>query len=125
MHALGQVAHLDTAATLPPATLVARVNDALPADINVLDAERVSPRFHARHSAVARRYLYQIARRRTAFAKPYVWWVTDDLDLDDDAGAPRARSRASATSARSRTTTRRRSRRGCWSMPSRSLKRAR
>ena len=81
VHALAQVAHLDTAATLPPATLVARVNETLPADINVLAAERASPRFHARHSAVARSYLYQIARRRTAFAKPYVWWVRDPLDL--------------------------------------------
>src|SRR6188508_3852501 len=80
VHALGQVAHLDTAANLPPATLVARINDALPADINVLEAERVSPRFHARHSAIARSYLYQIARRRTAFAKPFVWWVKDPLD---------------------------------------------
>ena len=81
VHALGQVAHVDTAATLPPATLVARLNDALPSDINVLDAERVPPRFHARHSAVSRRYVYQISRRRTAFAKPFVWWVKDDLDL--------------------------------------------
>jgi tRNA pseudouridine38-40 synthase len=81
VHALGQVAHLDTAATLPPATLVARVNESLPADINVLDAERVSPRFHARHSAVARSYLYQISRRRSAFAKPFVWWVREELDL--------------------------------------------
>lgn len=81
VHALGQVAHVDTAATVPPATLVARVNDALPADINVLAAERVAPRFHARHSAVARSYLYQIALRRTAFAKPFVWWVRDELDL--------------------------------------------
>ena len=82
VHALAQVAHLDTSATLPPATLVARTNDALPADINVLDAERVSPRFHARHSAVARSYVYQIARRRTAFAKPFVWWVRESLDVD-------------------------------------------
>jgi tRNA pseudouridine38-40 synthase len=82
VHALGQVAHVDTAATLPPATLVARVNDALPSDINVLAAERVPARFHARHSAVARSYLYQIALRRTAFAKPFVWWVREDLDLD-------------------------------------------
>jgi tRNA pseudouridine38-40 synthase len=81
VHALGQVMHLDTAATLPPATLVARINEALPAEINVLDAERVPPKFHARHSAVARSYLYQIARRRTAFAKPFVWWVRDELDL--------------------------------------------
>ena len=82
VHALGQVVHVDTAAALPPATLVARVNDALPSDINVLSAERVPPRFHARHSAVARSYVYQIALRRTAFAKPFVWWVRESLDLD-------------------------------------------
>ena len=81
VHALGQVMHLDTAATLPPATLIARLNDALPSDIVVLEAERVSPRFHARHSAVSRTYVYQISRRRTAFAKPFVWWVKEDLDL--------------------------------------------
>jgi tRNA pseudouridine38-40 synthase len=82
VHALAQVAHADLAATLPPAVLLARVNDALPHDINVLAAERVSPRFHARHSAIARAYLYQIATRRTAFAKPFVWWVREELDLD-------------------------------------------
>jgi tRNA pseudouridine38-40 synthase len=81
VHALAQVAHLDVAEALPPATLVARVNDELPHDINVLDAVRVPARFHARHSAVARSYLYHVARRRTAFAKPYVWWVRDDLDV--------------------------------------------
>src|SRR5262245_7344921 len=82
VHALAQVAHADLPDAVPPATLIARVNDALPHDINVLAAERVAPRFHARHGAVARSYLYQIARRRTAFAKPYVWWVRDDLDVD-------------------------------------------
>jgi tRNA pseudouridine38-40 synthase len=80
VHALRQVAHADLAVTLPPATLITRVNDALPADINVLSAERVQPRFHARHSAVGRSYIYQIARRRTAFGKPFVWWVKEDLD---------------------------------------------
>ncbi|HKW02178.1 MAG TPA: tRNA pseudouridine(38-40) synthase TruA [Vicinamibacterales bacterium] len=82
VHALAQVAHVDLAATLPPATLIARVNEALPHDINVLAAERVPARFHARHSAVARRYLYQIALRRTAFAKPFVWWVRESLDVE-------------------------------------------
>ena len=89
VHALAQVAHVDLARPLPPATLVERVNDALPHDINVLDAARVAPRFHARHSAIARSYLYQISRRRTAFGKPYVWWVRDELDA--------ARMRAAAT----------------------------
>jgi tRNA pseudouridine38-40 synthase len=82
VHALGQVAHVDLGVELPPATLLARVNDALPHDINVLSAERVPARFHARHSAIARSYLYQIARRRTAFAKPFVWWVREPLDVE-------------------------------------------
>jgi len=81
VHALAQVAHLEVDTTLPPETLRRRINDALPADIHVRRIERVRHRFHARHDAVARRYLYQIARRRTAFAKAFVWWVKDDLDL--------------------------------------------
>ncbi len=81
VHALAQVAHLDLPAPLPPAAIVERLNAELPADINVLDAERVAPRFHARHSAVARAYLYQISRRRSAFAKPYVWWVREPFDV--------------------------------------------
>lgn len=82
VHALRQVAHLDIEARMPADTLRRRVNDALPSDINVLRAETVRHRFHARHDAVARSYIYQIARRRTAFAKPFVWWVKEDLDLD-------------------------------------------
>ena len=82
VHALGQVVHLDAATLPPPATLIRQVNDALPHDINVLEAGRVAPKFHARHSAVARSYLYQIATRRTAFAKPFVWWVREQLDVD-------------------------------------------
>jgi tRNA pseudouridine38-40 synthase len=82
VHAVGQVAHLDVSSTLPPETLKRRLNDDLPADINVLAAVQVPHRFHARHHAVARRYLYQIARRRTAFAKPFVWWVKEPLDVE-------------------------------------------
>jgi tRNA pseudouridine38-40 synthase len=82
VHALGQVAHLDVSTSLPAGTLQRRINDNLPADINVLAAAVVPHRFHARHDAVARRYLYQIALRRTAFAKPYVWWVKEAIDVD-------------------------------------------
>lgn len=81
VHALAQVAHLDIDSTLSPEALRRQINDALPSDINVLRVERVRHRFHARHDAVARRYVYQISRRRTAFAKAYVWWVRDELDL--------------------------------------------
>ena len=82
VHALAQVAHLDVHTTLPAESLRRRINDALPADIVVLRVETVRHRFHARHDAVGRSYLYQVARRRTAFAKPYVWWVKEDLSAD-------------------------------------------
>ena len=88
VHALAQVAHLDVSTSLPPESLRRRLNDELPADINVLSASIVPHRFHARHHALARRYLYQIATRRTAFAKPYVWWVKDPL------GVPRMKEAA-------------------------------
>jgi tRNA pseudouridine38-40 synthase len=81
VHALLQVAHLDLQTTLKPTALQHALNDALPADINILSIEVVPKRFHARHGALGRSYLYQIARRRTAFAKAYVWWVKDELDF--------------------------------------------
>jgi len=90
VHALRQVAHLDIASQLPPETLRQRLNDGLPADINILAVEKVAHRFHARHDAVARSYLYQVSRRRTAFAKPYVWWVREPLDVDAMRSAARA-----------------------------------
>ena len=82
VHALRQVAHLDVDATVPAESLRRRINDALPSDINVLAVEKVRHKFHARHDAVGRSYVYQIARRRTAFAKPFVWWVKEALDVD-------------------------------------------
>jgi tRNA pseudouridine38-40 synthase len=82
VHALGQVAHLDVSTSLGADALRDRLNAELPADINVLEATKVPHRFHARYDAVARRYLYQIARRRTAFDKAYMWWVRERLDVD-------------------------------------------
>ncbi len=57
------------------------LNDNLPVSINVLLVENAPLRFHARHHAVSRSYLYPIAKRRTAFGKRYVWWIKDNLNL--------------------------------------------
>ncbi|PKN05621.1 MAG: tRNA pseudouridine(38-40) synthase TruA, partial [Deltaproteobacteria bacterium HGW-Deltaproteobacteria-9] len=81
VHALAQVAHLESVKKISPATLQMGLNDNLPASINILKVENAPQRFHARHSAVSRSYLYLIARRRTAFGKRYVWWIKDDLDI--------------------------------------------
>jgi len=81
VHALGQVAHLETTRKLNCETLRIGINDLLPAGINILSLENAHPRFHARHSAASRSYLYLIAGRRTAFGKKYVWWVKDRLHV--------------------------------------------
>lgn len=81
VHALGQVAHLECAIKLNPETLRIGINDNLPAGINILKVENTTTRFHARHSAVGRSYLYLIAQRRTAFGKRYVWWIKDNLNI--------------------------------------------
>ncbi len=81
VHALAQVAHLECERKLPCETLRIGLNDLLPAGINILSLENAHPRFHARHSAVSRSYLYLIAGRRTALAKKYVWWIKDNLNI--------------------------------------------
>ena len=81
VHALAQVAHLELYTTLPAESLRRKLNDELPSDIHIRAIDAVPHRFHARHDAVSRSYLYQISRRRTAFGKPFVWWIRDPLDL--------------------------------------------
>jgi tRNA pseudouridine38-40 synthase len=90
VHALGQVAHLELYTDLGPAALRARLNEALPADIYIRAVDAVAHRFHARHDARQRSYVYQISRRKTAFFKPYVWWIKERLDVAAMRGAAAA-----------------------------------
>lgn len=82
VHAICQVAHLDANTMLAPEIIKMKLNDLLPHDINILNVQKVSKDFHARHDAKRRSYLYQISRRRTAFGKNFVWWVKDELDFN-------------------------------------------
>jgi tRNA pseudouridine38-40 synthase len=81
VHALNYVAHLDVKTMLAPEIIKLKLNDKLPFDISVLEVEKTNPRFHARHDVISRSYIYQISRRRTAFGKPYVWWIKDELNF--------------------------------------------
>ena len=84
VHALGQVAHLRVELTnAPPAPeqLLLALNEALPYDIAVLTLEPTHNRFHARHDALTRTYVYRIARQKDAFSKKFVWWIKEPLDL--------------------------------------------
>ena len=83
VHALCQSVHLkvpELKVDLKPAQLLKEFNELLPPDINVIRVVNVPDSFHARKDAIARYYLYQISTRRSAFAKPYIWWVKDEHD---------------------------------------------
>ncbi|HSB37096.1 MAG TPA: tRNA pseudouridine(38-40) synthase TruA [Thermoanaerobaculia bacterium] len=83
VHAFGQVASLalerSVAGTEVP-RLRRDLNDRLPPDVHVLALDPAPAGFHARHDAALRIYRYRLSRRRTAFGKPWVWWVRDSLD---------------------------------------------
>ena len=81
VHALSQIAHLRIRKSLQAAELRNQINDRLPQDINIREIRAADPRFHARHDAIERFYLYQVSTRRRAFSKPFVWWVKDSLDV--------------------------------------------
>lgn len=83
VHGLAQVAHFDTAAERPDSAWVNGVNAHLPGPIAVRWAVRVAPDFHARFSAIGRRYEYVLLNRPV---RPAVWagrtgWF--HLPLDD------------------------------------------
>jgi tRNA pseudouridine38-40 synthase len=83
VHALAQVAHLRTGAKAVrhPSELMRALNERLPANIVVYEAELAPNGFHARHDAISRIYRYQISTRKTAFSKKYVWWIKESLDV--------------------------------------------
>lgn len=80
VHAVGQAAHARLAEPVDPVAVRDAINDELPSDVHVLALEPADDRFHARHDAIARSYVYQVCRRRTAFARRHVWWVKRAID---------------------------------------------
>jgi len=80
VHALAQVAHLKLAKPMELSKLAVAVNERLPADVNLLAVARAPQRFHARHDAESRSYVYQLTRRRSAFANRFAWWLDGRLD---------------------------------------------
>ncbi|MCY4152614.1 MAG: tRNA pseudouridine(38-40) synthase TruA [Aestuariivita sp.] len=84
VHALGQVAHCDLETTLSPHRLMAAMNYHLrPNPIAILDCAPVADDWHARFSAIERRYLYRILMRRSpaTLSRGLVWQVRKRLDI--------------------------------------------
>jgi len=85
VHAMGQVAHIDLAKDWPADTVRKALNAHLRGEpIVVLDAEVAPEGWHARFSAVERRYRYRILNRPSppALDRGHVWHVKAPLDAE-------------------------------------------
>ena len=84
VHATGQVAHCDMARDWDPFRLSEALNWHLkPAPVAVVAAARVPEDWHARFSAIERRYTYRVICRRAPLVHEAgrAWHVRGDLDL--------------------------------------------
>lgn len=84
VHAIGQVVHFDTEVERPDNAWVRGVNAHLPKSVAVTWARRVDEPFHARFSALERRYVYILLNRpsRPGLLQGKVGWHHAPLDLD-------------------------------------------
>ncbi|HKM15133.1 MAG TPA: tRNA pseudouridine(38-40) synthase TruA [Marinospirillum sp.] len=84
VHACCQVVHFDTAVARPSRAWVLGTNNNLPPDIRIRWSQPVVDNFHARHSALARRYRYVIYNSSVPFAQMHdqLTWHTKPLDAD-------------------------------------------
>lgn len=83
VHALGQVAHFDTASGIPMSSLVRGLNSLLPDDIVVRRAVEAPGGFHARYGAVRKTYVYQLHNHAvpSLVCARYAWHVPQRLDV--------------------------------------------
>lgn len=84
VHASGQVAHADLARDWDTFRLAEALNAHLrPAPVAILRAARVEDSFHARFSALERRYLFRLLERRAppVLGAGQVWHIRNRLDL--------------------------------------------
>ena len=85
VHATGQVAHIDLEKDWPARTVREAINAGLTRlPVVVVEAEVADPDFHARFSALGRRYLYRLLNREAAPAldRGRVFWVRKPLDAE-------------------------------------------
>ena len=73
VHARGQVASFETDTVLPARALPPLLARALPGDVRVVSAAEAPPGFHARHSAVGRRYSYSLLAADDLLASRFAW----------------------------------------------------
>lgn len=91
VHAYGQVVHFNTGAERSLRSWLLGINTNLPPSVSVTWVRPVPDHFHARHSALARTYVYLILNRETrpALDRDRSWWLRTPLDAGRMAAAAR------------------------------------
>ena len=84
VHALGMVANFTTTANIPCTGFLKGLNSMLPADIRILTATDTDPEFHARRSACAKTYVYNICNTPVQIPteRLYSAHIPGNLDID-------------------------------------------
>ena len=82
VHARAQGAHIDIAGGIDTGQCEVSVNAVLPHDIAIYRLQSVDESFHARFSAVSRRYRYYFCTRRQPLLYQRVWTVPYDIEWD-------------------------------------------
>jgi len=84
VHARGQVANFHTDSTIPPERFSFALNTLLPKDIRIVHSMEVPDCFHARYSAIGKRYRYSMITNPhgTAIGSRYYCHVPYPLDVE-------------------------------------------
>lgn len=84
VHATAQVVHFETSAKRSPRSWILGTNANLPDDISISWAKEMPEHFHARFSAVGRRYRYLIINRpfRSALWRHRAVWIHRPLEAE-------------------------------------------
>ena len=84
VHALGQVAHFDSATSIPAHKLFLALNTVLPEDIRICASAEVADSFHARFGAQGKKYIYRIcnAVHAPAILRNTCAFVPGEIDID-------------------------------------------
>ncbi|MEO7359530.1 MAG: tRNA pseudouridine(38-40) synthase TruA [Gemmatimonadaceae bacterium] len=89
VHATGQIASIQVPTRWTPQIIRRALNSMLPDDIWIADAHKMAPEFHARFSAMARRYSYLVGTdeaARSPFRRRYEWAIRRPLNAEALAG---------------------------------------
>ncbi|MFP4163122.1 MAG: tRNA pseudouridine(38-40) synthase TruA [Chitinispirillaceae bacterium] len=82
VHARGQGLHFDAPETTDIKRLNLSVNALLPSDIAVYDIQPAESEFHARYSALSRKYTYYFSQRKSPLNHNRVWPLYYTIDWD-------------------------------------------